>query len=144
MKKNIFVISLFLSVFIGLLLGTTIVAADKASDLPPRPPTATPMPPTGGLIILSVQATKSISNDLWTIVQWQDVEGNWHDVEGWQGTFNEVLQVIWWVAPNDLGKGPFRWVVYENQESDEIVTVSQSFHLPSKNNGIVEVEVLLP
>ena len=102
------------------------------------------MPPTGGLIILSVQATKSISNDLWTIVQWQDVEGNWHDVEGWQGTFNEVLQVIWWVAPNDLGKGPFRWVVYENQESDEIVTVSQSFHLPSKNNGIVEVEVLLP
>lgn len=151
MKKNIFSISVFVLVSIWLLLGSTMAGASEMGNLPPRPPTATPIPPTatpipptGGLIILNVQATQPVPNDLWTNVQWQDDNDGWHDVEGWRGTFNENLNVIWWVAPEDLGKGPFRWVVYEEQTTEVTLAISESFYLPSNNKAIVEVVVLLP
>jgi hypothetical protein len=66
---------------------------------------------------------------LWTIVQWQDSTGAWHDIEGWSGTLDEGDQKVWWVAPALFGEGPFRWTVYQSQES-QLLATSDSFYLP--------------
>lgn len=156
-------------VYSGLPPRPTIQTTPTSTgDMPPRPtaqmtptgmpsvapssvplPTVTtmadlPLPPSGGLIILTAQANHQISGSLWTIVQWQDLEGRWHTVEGWQGAFNEQRQVIWWVAPEDLGKGPFRWVVYETSTGNEVLTVSGTFFLPVNSGESNLIEVLLP
>ena len=145
MKHILLITSVLVVAVISLFTGSPSAgAAISSGTLPTRPPTATPLPPSGGLIVLSPQATRVVSNTLWTVVQWQDAQADWHNVEGWQGNFNESLEVVWWVAPEDLGKGPFRWVVYEQQSSSEIVGVSESFNLPSNNKAILEIEVLLP
>ena len=47
----------------------------------------------------------------WSVVQWQDSAGNWHDVEGWRGTLDSHGYIRWWVAAKDFGTGPFRWVI---------------------------------
>jgi hypothetical protein len=88
--------------------------------------------------------------DLWTVVQWQDASGNWHDVEGWRGTFDDVAiengvviaQKVWWVAQADLGKGPFHWLVYRGQGGVLLVR-STPFHLPEPTSGPTIVEVSL-
>ena len=61
-------------------------------QLPPRnPPPATPTigdedgeddrdPPPGAYIELQTQAAPA---EAWTVVQWQDQLGGWHEVEGW-------------------------------------------------------------
>jgi hypothetical protein len=36
----------------------------------------------GAYIELGIQ---DLLSGAWTVVQWQDTAGNWHDVEGWQG-----------------------------------------------------------
>ena len=64
----------------------------------------------------------------WSAVQWQDPAGNWHVVEGWQGSLDERGGVRWWVAAKDFGTGPFRWVV---GDSITTVTVSEPFNLPA-------------
>lgn len=75
---------------------------------------------------------------LWTVVQWQDLLGNWQDVKGWRGTLDEVVcgedgrlvgRKVWWVAQADLGKGPFRWQVYQDREGSLFIT-SEPFYLP--------------
>jgi hypothetical protein len=47
----------------------------------------------------------------WSVVQWQDSAGNWHDAEGWRGTLDSSGYICWWVAAKDFGTGPFRWVI---------------------------------
>jgi hypothetical protein len=83
---------------------------------------------------------------LWVVVQWQDQSGEWHTVEGWQGTFDEfndgISQKTWWVDRADFGKGPFHWVVYEGQGSRSLVE-SESFFLPQSTGRTVKVEVSL-
>jgi hypothetical protein len=79
---------------------------------------------------------------LWTVVQWQDALGGWHDVEGWRGTLDEGDKKTWWVDKADYAKGPFRWVVYQGQGGDLLGT-SESFYLPSGHGQIVTVEVSL-
>jgi hypothetical protein len=80
---------------------------------------------------------------LWTRLQWQDAFGAWHDIEGWQGSFNPDQRVLWYVGAEQLGEGPFRWLVYESQEGD-LLAVSQSFDLPSRGGEVLHVEVSLP
>jgi hypothetical protein len=57
--------------------------------------------------------------DLWNIVQWQDYERNWRDAGGWQGTPDELQdstgKKIWWVAEIHLGRGPYRWLFYQDE-----------------------------
>lgn len=145
MKQTLSIVGVLLLAVISVFTSALSAgAATSNSTLPTRPPTATPLPPAGSLIVLSLQATQAVPDTLWTIIQWQDAQDNWHNVEGWQGNFNERLEVVWWVAPEDLDKGPFRWVVYEQQSSDEIVGVSESFNLPSNNKVILEIEITLP
>lgn len=132
--------------------------------LPPRPtPQPTPQPkpvrpPAGGFIELCVQFPQTWPwadvqwQELWTIVQWQDRWGDWHEVEGWQGTLDEVNRdegagvwegkKVWWVAKADLGTGPFRWVVYRARGSKPVAQ-SESFYLPDSSGERVRVEVSL-
>lgn len=132
-----------------LLIGLTLLIwlphplrADE--NLPPR---ATPTPvkseknrhsnrPIGAHIRLQLPAGQS---GAWTVVQWQDSAGNWHDVEGWQGAL-EGSQKTWWVDAKDFRKGPFRWVVYAEQNG-QILGHSNSFYLPTAAAEMIIVEL---
>lgn len=91
----------------------------------------------GAYIELQVRAA---TPGLWTIVQWQDSAGGWHDVEGWQGAFDEGNKKMWWVEAKDLGTGPFRWAIYQGQNGP-LLASSESFHLPHRAGEILRVEV---
>jgi hypothetical protein len=114
-----------------------------SAQLPPRPepqqPTATPRPKLYGAIELHVA---SALPGLWTVVQWQDAFGEWHDVEGWQGTLDEGDLKKWWVAEDDLGKGPFRWDLRQGIGGASMA-VSELFYLPQSNGQVVSVEMSL-
>jgi len=126
----------------GLLtLGLWSSAYAASAALPPRPtpaPIAIPAPRYGGLIVLTIDAPVS---GLWTTVEWQDALGGWHLVEGWQGILDEGDVKVWWVAPEDFGKGPFRWVVYQAR-GGPVWGTSASFFLPERSQTKVEVNIL--
>jgi hypothetical protein len=136
-----------------------LLPAQTAQSLPPRPalPTKPPSKATGSTIELHAQFPSTWPwnetdwQELWTIVQWQDNGGNWHNVEGWQGTFDRVKvdkdeavmgQKTWWVGASDLGKGPFRWQVYRSK-GGSLVATSTPFNLPDAAGLVVTVEVAL-
>ena len=80
----------------------------------------------------------------WTVVQWQDAQGVWRDVEGWRGEASHS-EISWWVAEKDFGKGPFRWAIYPEggpfiervegsviyRKAQPMLAVSQPFFLPT-------------
>lgn len=132
-----------LGLFVALVSSAPFAAASPAL-LPPRPtpvtptPTSAPLPRVrdGGLIQLIVPSAQA---GLWTLVQWQDALGGWHDVTGWQGTLDGDMQ-LWWVDEADLGKGPFRWRVYQSR-GGALLGQSALFHLPADIGKVVQVEV---
>ncbi len=109
--------------------------------LPPRPsPQPTVIPAagsSGGFVELHLQGT-GVSPTLWTTVQWQNPRGDWQTVEGWQGTPWERGRVVWWVQHGDLGKGPFRWMVY-SAPGGKLLATSQPFHLPGYDGATEQV-----
>jgi hypothetical protein len=157
MTKRRFKPNLWMAVFVLVVYGVPVVllllsAQDAQAALPPRPspvPTATQaspsalQPPAGATIALHVSPVQA---GLWTMVQWQDAFGRWHDVEGWQGTLNEIKDgegmKTWWVAQANLGQGPFRWVVYQEQDGPPLI-FSDPFNLPDAAKGSVTVDVAL-
>jgi len=110
------------------------------ADLPPRPtPTAVPMPsstPQGARIVLQTLQTQA---EMWTVVQWQDINGDWHNVDGWRGSSVDG-SVQWWVAQKDFGTGPFRWAVYSSEEG-ELSAASETFHMPTDANQTLVITV---
>lgn len=130
------------SISIPVLTCALLLAAwlpPSALALPPRPtpePTVPSPKPPNGAIELTVEAAPV---GLWTIVQWQDALGGWHDVEGWQGTLDDGVHKTWWVDKADYGKGPFRWVVIYG----EATFTSDSFYLPAYGGEVVRVQVSL-
>jgi hypothetical protein len=116
-----------------------------ATGLPPRPtPTAVPGaedPSSGAYIELRVPSAPA---GLWTGVQWQDGGGNWHAVEGWQGTLDAVVhgegKKVWWVAQEQWGQGPFRWELRQGQDGPVLAT-SDPFALPGAADQTVRVQV---
>lgn len=137
----------FSLVMIGvLLLGMLAFAPQSAvaapAALPTRPPTATPggtpLPVVGALIVLNAPTAPATA---WTVVQWQDGLGGWHTVEGWQGSFDEGLSKVWWVAPRDFDTGPFRWVVYDKRDG-KVWGTSQSFDLPASVGQQVVIDIV--
>jgi hypothetical protein len=110
--------------------------------------------PSGGLIELRVQFPRDGIDfqwqELWTIVQWQDEFGHWHNVEGWQGSLDKVTEKnemivgrkTWWLASDLFGKGPFRWMVYRVQKG-KLVGESESFYLGECPGKTVIVETTL-
>lgn len=169
MNKNSVYVCLILTTVVAslLLLGAwASLPSQAAPAVPPPLPThtsipvptpipPTPRPPTGGSIELHVQFPEAWSwsqvhwQELWTIVEWQDDKGKWHNVEGWQGTLDDVSideddlvwgKKMWWVAVGDLGKGPFRWAIYRDKEG-RLLGRSEVFYLPGSTNAIEHVEV---
>jgi hypothetical protein len=124
-------------------------AVSQASPpaLPPRPEEAKPGgggskggrsgEPAGARIEL--HAPQALAGG-WTVVQWQDRAGNWHDVEGWRGRLDGGV-VSWWVHPKDFGSGPFRWTVSE-QEGGKLLGASRPFSLPGEANQVLQVTVM--
>lgn len=137
-------ITLSLLLFTSLLLWATIT--DPVTAAAPTPITQTPVVELlnprleGALIALQAQP---LQPGLWTRVQWQDTHGGWHDIEGWQGAFNPDQQVLWYVGPEHLGTGPFRWLVYQEQGGN-LLGVSQPFDLPSRGGELLRVALSLP
>lgn len=124
----------------------------SASALPPRyTPTPTSRPTTSELKrgYIELRLYSSTSTPLYSVVQWVDGMGNWHDVTGWQDTpqnVNEYRQSRWWVYPHDYGKGPFRWAIFQAEaaQSGAPLAVSQSFSLPLTDNDVVMQQVIIP
>lgn len=72
----------------------------------------------------------------WASVQWQDRNGTWRDVQGWQAALEvgdgqaAIPFKQWAVYPRDYGRGPFRWVVTQGQGGPAWAT-SGNFFLPN-------------
>jgi hypothetical protein len=138
------------------------LAAEPTSTRPPPPPlpTSTPAPADPAPAAASRGATIALRvtfdpdadwtgfrwQDLWTVVQWQDGRGNWHDVDGWQGTLDQVEDGVgwkrWWLSAEHFGDGPFRWMIYETS-SGVAVFASEPFGLPDRDGETTYVDVLL-
>lgn len=139
-------VMLVLGLLCGLVIMTWLAVPSQSSvhALPPRPTPATPTPTAvpasyvreGGLIELHVHP---IQTGLWTLIQWQDARSQWHDVDGWRGTLDGDFQV-WWVAPRDFGKGPFRWQIYQSY-GGRLLATSYSFSLPQRTGVTVRIDV---
>ena len=146
MKRRLFNIAPLLAVMVvGIfltLVPLSVLAGPPA--LPPRPPL-----PSGGdgggdsdwqvgaNIELRVPDAPA---DAWTVVQWQDIAGGWHDVEGWRSVLDSSGIKRWWVAPKDFGTGPFRWVV-TGQPGGAQLAVSDLFALPAGLNQTVRIDL---
>ncbi len=76
------------------------------------------------------------TQNLWSVVQWQGVSDGWHDVDGWRGTFDPNNMVRWWVGHENLGSGPFRWIVYEGETA---VFTSDPFQLPANVGDVTRI-----
>jgi hypothetical protein len=139
-KKNLW---LALVTVGALLVVASLPTLTVYAGLPPRPTPEPPVPPSssGGFIELHVTG-RSVPVGLWTVVQWQDSSGNWHTVEGWQGTTYADNHVLWWVSHADLGKGPFRWMVYRSPVGVWLGN-SQSFNLPGYDGATAKIEAVL-
>jgi hypothetical protein len=148
---------------LGLLVGPGLASS---ADLPPRPtpitaPPASPEPPRtvdGGKIVLQTlfgdewPSTGMNWQDLYTVVQWRDLLGDWYDVSGWQGSLDKVYadghQVkgmkTWWVPADIFCDGLFRWQVYVSQDG-KLLAQSTDFNLPELiEQSVVVVVALTP
>jgi hypothetical protein len=132
----------------GLLLTWSLVSTQAGADLPGRntpTPTGPPAgdqdngPPAGAHIELHVPSAPA---GAWTVVQWQDSAGGWHDVEGWRGTLDASGYRRWWVDAKDFGTGPFRWVVSQGPDGP-VLGISQPFNLPSEAGQVLPVTASL-
>jgi hypothetical protein len=148
-------------VALALVLLPTLVQAAPAG-LPPRPSTPTPTTaptsapvkaaPDGASILLEITFGEDWPErglawqDLWTVVEWQDEHGTWHVVEGWQGSVDKVSGhtgwATWWLDNDLLGRGPFRWVVYQHR-GGPVMVISDSFDLPASRGGVIIIDVSL-
>lgn len=129
--------------FAGLFVSVIVLmqAPESVQALPPRPePKETKTHIKGGFIQLTVDGATS---EVWTAVQWQGNEGDWHLVDGWQGSSNAENEVKWYVAKDDLGGGPFRWLIYDAPDGNLLVT-SDPFDLPEQAGETIEVGMALP
>lgn len=128
------------------------VSAQTDSNMPPRPvppskpaaePTAEPVKPQeGGKIVLHLYPDQRA----WTVVQWQDKFGQWHDIHSWQGDAawdeqNQEWIVEWWVARENFSEGPFRWTGYADQSQNQRKFVTASFTLPDQAGQVTHVSV---
>jgi len=139
-----------------VLLAVAVLPAYPQAALagPPRPtPRSRPASaPTGATIALAIRFDPLWPQagipwqDLWTVVQWQDGWGTWHDVAGWQGTPDGIVdgegRKVWWLSWELFGQGPFRWVIYRARGGDPLAT-SEPFHLPTAPGQSVRVDVAI-
>lgn len=130
---------------VALLMMGLWQPAAQAGTLPP-PPRATLTPTPHSSVGTYIELRLPTDNiNLWTVVQWQDRAGGWHDVESWQGVLDSIHEhkgdKIWWVLPYSYGDGPCRWLVYD-RAGGKLLATSRSFYLPVANQHVI-VEVTL-
>jgi len=125
-----------------------------ATATPTPTPTLTPTltltpesePARGSAIVLQVQSTAADWHSLWTTVEWQDVDGAWRLVEGWQGAFDtikgEVGYKTWSIPPSLFGQRPFRWVIYD-QSGGAVLATSESFEMPRSAGQTITINITL-
>ncbi|GAB4451869.1 MAG: hypothetical protein Kow0031_34420 [Anaerolineae bacterium] len=73
----------------------------------------------------------------WSVVEWQDANGDWQLVEGWQATLTGAA-IRWWVHPKDFGTGPFRWAILD-APGGKLIAASEPFTLPRFPNETLPV-----
>lgn len=147
-KRTVFWLAIALAL-IGVLVLAWPLPTQAGPGLPPRKPPPAAQPPgddddkdptpDGAHIVLQVPSAPA---GVWTIVQWQDTAGGWHDIAGWSGALDDSTQKTWWLAPNLFGKGPFRWLVYQG-ERGKLLATSDPFYLPGSAREKLRVEVSL-
>lgn len=116
--------------------GSPLPTATPLGTPPPPTPANVYRPPAGGTIILQVYAAPTNG---WTVVQWQDANGGWHDVAGWHSQITDGY-VGWWVDPANFSSGPFRWLLLDSLEGETLGT-SDSFYLPGFVDDVVLIEI---
>ncbi len=132
-----------------LLLSGLLTPSVSQADLPDRD-TPTPGPSNddddgGGassplLSYIELFASSSPSG-AWSVVQWQDPQGEWHNVEGWRGVLGSGGYQHWTVEAKDFGTGPFRWQVRQGGPDGTVLSTSESFTLPAGANETLQVQV---
>ena len=152
----------------GLLALSLFTFPGALAELPPRPDVPgcpedpTPEPdadeslPAGILLRATFPADWPWTHVHWqtplTVVQWQDGEGAWHDVEGWRAPLALIVSgpadtLIGWrpwgVDPKDFGSGPFRWVVYADSSKEDVLATSSAFDLPRGSEETRVIDVML-
>jgi hypothetical protein len=106
-------------------IATVPVVADATST--PQSITASTTD-RGSLIVLE---TSSSDEDDWVTMEWLAGDGSWYEVDGWRGNIHNG-QVIWWVAPENLGDGMFKWMVYSDDTKTTHLKSSDPFYLPEQ------------
>jgi hypothetical protein len=142
-------VGLFVCASLWLMPGGTA----SAGGPPPRTPlsatqTAVAATATAAAAAANRPAVAAIKLDApgapataWTVVQWQDGLGGWHDVEGWRGDLDEGQQKVWWVLSKDFNTGPFRWVVYDKR-GGRVWSTSKAFTLPGADGQWLRVNAV--
>jgi LysM repeat protein len=131
MKRNAYgshaVLVIGAAAMAGLLMAMSLLTGGQAAQASGAADSATATP-SGATVALAVVGAPA---NAWTSVQWQDGLGQWHDVEGWQGTLNTAGQRVWWAGNDLLGNnGLYRWVVYQYQ-GGPVWATSLVFHFPA-------------
>jgi hypothetical protein len=137
--------------------------ARETPSVYPTRPVFTPVPPErpvaaedGALIQLRAQFSCSWPwvdkpwYEVWSWIQWQDSLGQWHNVDGWQGTLEDIQSYngiymafkTWRLFDGLYGQGPFRWVVSDSYMGTT-VAISEPFYLPAQSGQVLCVDVLL-
>ena len=131
------------ALLLWLLIALITPKLTAFAELPPRPEGTTETADTtlkGGQIQLTVTDP---SGGEWTAIEWQDSNtGKWHLVDGWRGDLNSAGTQSWWVGRNQLGRGPFRWLVYDSK-GGKLLTTSAEFDMPPHNETSTLVTVTL-
>ena len=115
-------------------LATVDGPADRA---PINTPTAAPAHEQ--LSAIRLQATGAPAT-AWTVVQWKDALGNWHDVDGWRGEFDPDGYKTWRFPRQHFGTGPFRWQVFASRDG-ALWGSSEPFQLPDGPDQTLGVAV---
>ncbi len=135
--------------FTMLLLSALLAPSVSQADLPDR---ATPTPASsddegdddddddgGTPLLASIELfASSASSGAWSVVQWQDPQGGWHDVEGWRSDLGAGYQ-HWTVEAKDFGTGLFRWQVRQGGPDGSVLSSSESFTLPAGANETLQI-----
>ncbi len=137
MKPIISLLIVLLSsfVFMGMSSKPNLAGGETGNAVRPTPlptPTSTAVSSDpGGHIVLQADSTQ-LTHGMWTRIEWQDPNTLlWHEVEGWQGEFDNNNRVTWYVAPENFNETPFRWRVYSDQSQTELIATSDEFELPN-------------
>ncbi len=131
-------------IVVGVAAGW-VTAAQAQTDSPAgRPPvfTATPEPTRVSLSAIRLSGAGAPAT-AWTVMQWQDGLGGWHDVEGWRGEFDPDGFKTWRFPEQHFGTGPFRWQVFDRRGGD-LWGVSQPFRLPDGRDQMLDLTITPP